>query len=172
MFREKRAGNNLYQELSFQEPDALGEIDEGADLTGKAKKYSQSLYFWWNLCTLHFVIARTAFVIHVEPQMCPNCHLTFHFLHHIANRRLGTPRRICLLGSVFSKLHSSPSFFQLLLPFSVNFWSVSHVFLFISASCVNFNCCLEQTVFFQLLIDNFCCLCLYFFVSFSIFFSL
>merc|ERR1719357_2023864 len=31
---EKRAGNNLYQELSFQEPDALGEIDEGADLTG------------------------------------------------------------------------------------------------------------------------------------------
>jgi len=30
---EKRAGNNLYQELSFQEPDALGEIDEGADLT-------------------------------------------------------------------------------------------------------------------------------------------
>ena len=33
--REKRAGNNLYQELSFQEPDALGEIDEGADLTGE-----------------------------------------------------------------------------------------------------------------------------------------
>ena len=36
--REKRAGNNLYQELSFQEPDALGEIDEGADLTGGKRK--------------------------------------------------------------------------------------------------------------------------------------
>merc|ERR1712083_908942 len=27
-------GNNLYQELSFHDTDALGEIDEGADLTG------------------------------------------------------------------------------------------------------------------------------------------
>jgi hypothetical protein len=34
-FREKRLGNNLYQELSFQDTDALGEVDEGADLTGK-----------------------------------------------------------------------------------------------------------------------------------------
>ena len=45
MFREKRAGNNLYQELSFQEPDALGEIDEGADLTGKAKKIFRVFVF-------------------------------------------------------------------------------------------------------------------------------
>ena len=32
--RETRAGNNLYQELSFQDTDALADIDEGADLTG------------------------------------------------------------------------------------------------------------------------------------------
>ena len=32
--RETRAGNNLYQELSFQDSDALADIDEGADLTG------------------------------------------------------------------------------------------------------------------------------------------
>merc|ERR1719150_978744 len=31
---ETRAGNNLYQELSFQDSDALADIDEGADLTG------------------------------------------------------------------------------------------------------------------------------------------
>jgi hypothetical protein len=31
---ETRAGNNLYQELSFQDGDALADIDEGADLTG------------------------------------------------------------------------------------------------------------------------------------------
>ena len=50
MFREKRAGNNLYQELSFQEPDALGEIDEGADLTGKAKKDIHSLCIFGGIC--------------------------------------------------------------------------------------------------------------------------
>lgn len=32
--REERRGANLYQELSFQDADALGEMDEGADLTG------------------------------------------------------------------------------------------------------------------------------------------
>jgi hypothetical protein len=37
--REKRLGNNLYQELSFQDTDALGDVDEGADLTGKILKY-------------------------------------------------------------------------------------------------------------------------------------
>jgi hypothetical protein len=36
--REKRLGNNLYQELSFQDTDALGDVDEGADLTGKILK--------------------------------------------------------------------------------------------------------------------------------------
>ena len=50
IFREKRAGNNLYQELSFQEPDALGEIDEGADLTGKAKKSIHSLCIFDGIC--------------------------------------------------------------------------------------------------------------------------
>ncbi|XP_060831414.1 JNK-interacting protein 3 isoform X2 [Bombus pascuorum] len=32
--REQRSGNTLYQELSFQDADALGEMDEGADITG------------------------------------------------------------------------------------------------------------------------------------------
>jgi hypothetical protein len=36
-YREKRLGNNLYQELSFQDTDALGDVDEGADLTGNGK---------------------------------------------------------------------------------------------------------------------------------------
>ncbi|XP_014295243.1 JNK-interacting protein 3 isoform X3 [Microplitis demolitor] len=31
--REQRSGNTLYQELSFQDADALGEMDEGADIT-------------------------------------------------------------------------------------------------------------------------------------------
>lgn len=34
--REQRSGNTLYQELSFQDADALGEMDEGADITGKS----------------------------------------------------------------------------------------------------------------------------------------
>ncbi|KAK3921239.1 C-Jun-amino-terminal kinase-interacting protein 3 [Frankliniella fusca] len=32
--REQRSGNTLYQELSFQDVEALGEMDEGADITG------------------------------------------------------------------------------------------------------------------------------------------
>ena len=36
-YRETRAGNNLYQELSFQDSDALADIDEGADLTGNGQ---------------------------------------------------------------------------------------------------------------------------------------
>lgn len=32
--REQRSGNTLYQELSFQDAEALGEMDEGADITG------------------------------------------------------------------------------------------------------------------------------------------
>ncbi|XP_046681612.1 JNK-interacting protein 3 isoform X6 [Homalodisca vitripennis] len=32
--RETRSGNTLYQELSFQDAEALGEMDEGADITG------------------------------------------------------------------------------------------------------------------------------------------
>nr|XP_012139232.1 PREDICTED: JNK-interacting protein 3 isoform X1 [Megachile rotundata]XP_012139233.1 PREDICTED: JNK-interacting protein 3 isoform X1 [Megachile rotundata]XP_012139234.1 PREDICTED: JNK-interacting protein 3 isoform X1 [Megachile rotundata]XP_012139235.1 PREDICTED: JNK-interacting protein 3 isoform X1 [Megachile rotundata] len=32
--REQRSGNTLYQELSFQDADALSEMDEGADITG------------------------------------------------------------------------------------------------------------------------------------------
>ncbi|KAB7494570.1 C-Jun-amino-terminal kinase-interacting protein 4 [Armadillidium nasatum] len=36
--KEERTGNNLYQELQFQEPDALADIDEGADITGMGKE--------------------------------------------------------------------------------------------------------------------------------------
>ncbi|KAF2349546.1 hypothetical protein FHG87_019697 [Trinorchestia longiramus] len=32
--REERTGNTLYQELQFQEPDALADVDETADITG------------------------------------------------------------------------------------------------------------------------------------------
>ncbi|XP_066599053.1 JNK-interacting protein 3 isoform X2 [Prorops nasuta] len=35
---EQRSGNTLYQELSFQDADALGEMDEGADITGMGKE--------------------------------------------------------------------------------------------------------------------------------------
>lgn len=35
LYREQRSGNTLYQELSFQDAEALGEMDEGADITGK-----------------------------------------------------------------------------------------------------------------------------------------
>ncbi|KAK4308658.1 hypothetical protein Pmani_019656 [Petrolisthes manimaculis] len=45
--KEERTGNTLYQELQFQEPDALAEMDEGADITdsgseegGKSPAYS------------------------------------------------------------------------------------------------------------------------------------
>ncbi|XP_066992949.2 C-Jun-amino-terminal kinase-interacting protein 4 isoform X7 [Anabrus simplex] len=34
MKKEQRSGNTLYQELSFQDAEALGEMDEGADITG------------------------------------------------------------------------------------------------------------------------------------------
>ncbi|XP_076178874.1 JNK-interacting protein syd isoform X4 [Ptiloglossa arizonensis] len=36
--REQRSANTLYQELSFQDADALGEMDEGADITGMGKE--------------------------------------------------------------------------------------------------------------------------------------
>jgi len=34
-FREQRSANTLYQELSFQDAEALGEMDDGADITGE-----------------------------------------------------------------------------------------------------------------------------------------
>ena len=37
-FRETRTGNNLYQELSFQDSEALCDVDEGADITGKSRE--------------------------------------------------------------------------------------------------------------------------------------
>ena len=41
IFRETRTGNNLYQELSFQDSEALGDVDEGADITG-------NIFWTWN----------------------------------------------------------------------------------------------------------------------------
>ena len=40
-FRETRSrtGNNLYQELSFQDSEALGDVDEGADITGESHDF-------------------------------------------------------------------------------------------------------------------------------------
>ena len=46
--RETRAGNNLYQELSFQDSDALADIDEGADLTGRILKHIWDLELKFN----------------------------------------------------------------------------------------------------------------------------
>ena len=34
---ERRSANTLYQEISFQDADALGEMDEGADITGNVR---------------------------------------------------------------------------------------------------------------------------------------
>ncbi|XP_066943686.1 C-Jun-amino-terminal kinase-interacting protein 4 isoform X50 [Macrobrachium rosenbergii] len=36
--KEERTGNTLYQELQFQEPDALAEMDEGTEITGMGKE--------------------------------------------------------------------------------------------------------------------------------------
>ena len=43
-FSETRAGNNLYQELSFTDNDALADIDEGADLTGKPEAHAHRVF--------------------------------------------------------------------------------------------------------------------------------
>ena len=43
-FSETRAGNNLYQELSFTDNDALADIDEGADLTGKLEAHAHRVF--------------------------------------------------------------------------------------------------------------------------------
>jgi hypothetical protein len=39
-YRETRTGNTLYQELSFQDCEAIGDVDEGADITGRTSKRS------------------------------------------------------------------------------------------------------------------------------------
>ena len=43
--RETRDGNNLYQELSFTDNDALADIDEGADLTGR-EHLQHAAHYW------------------------------------------------------------------------------------------------------------------------------
>lgn len=46
--REQRSGNTLYQELSFQDADALGEMDEGADITGNCLIFSCTWFEFYN----------------------------------------------------------------------------------------------------------------------------
>ena len=49
IFRETRTGNNLYQELSFQDSEALCDVDEGADITGKSnisQIFALKLYYF------------------------------------------------------------------------------------------------------------------------------
>lgn len=49
--KEERTGNTLYQEIHFQEPDALAEMDEGADITdsgseegGRSPPYADNFF--------------------------------------------------------------------------------------------------------------------------------
>ncbi|KAK8748146.1 hypothetical protein OTU49_016332 [Cherax quadricarinatus] len=43
--KEERTGNTLYQELQFQEPDALAEMDEGADITDSGSEEVTDNFF-------------------------------------------------------------------------------------------------------------------------------
>ncbi len=53
---EKRTGNTLYQELSFQDSEALGDVDEGADITGEQNKLTKLVF---GLAQFHFVLTKT-----------------------------------------------------------------------------------------------------------------
>lgn len=39
-FREQRSSNTLYQELSFQDAETLGETEDGVDVAGKNSTHS------------------------------------------------------------------------------------------------------------------------------------
>lgn len=60
--REQRSGNTLYQELSFQDAEALGDADDSGDITGSwvhPGEYASSGNFCgnfkaWNLMILIF----------------------------------------------------------------------------------------------------------------------
>ena len=41
-FSETRTGNTLYQELSFQDCDAIGDVDEGADISDNESELADS----------------------------------------------------------------------------------------------------------------------------------
>ena len=41
---ETRTGNTLYQELSFQDCDAIGDVDEGADISGELPDMMSTLH--------------------------------------------------------------------------------------------------------------------------------
>ena len=47
-FRETRTGNTLYQELSFQDSEAIGEVDEGADITGEESTVVNVVYLYFD----------------------------------------------------------------------------------------------------------------------------
>jgi hypothetical protein len=48
---ETRTGNNLYQELSFQDSEVLGDVDEGADITGKPSRQTYVKINWVFFCS-------------------------------------------------------------------------------------------------------------------------
>ena len=58
---EKRTGNTLYQELSFQDSEALGDVDEGADITGEQNKLTK-LVFLTGTVSLRFNKNTTAYL--------------------------------------------------------------------------------------------------------------
>lgn len=43
--REQRSSNTLYQELSFQDAEALGEMDDGVDITGTCADITNATTF-------------------------------------------------------------------------------------------------------------------------------
>ena len=68
--REQRSGNTLYQELSFQDAEALVEIDEGADITGLLLAFRLAYKFLsfyieetWHKSLSHFGTVLTSLLI-------------------------------------------------------------------------------------------------------------
>nr|XP_040563871.1 JNK-interacting protein 3-like isoform X5 [Lepeophtheirus salmonis] len=49
---ETRTGNTLYQELSFQDADALGDVDEGADITVNDNYFGKQQNLYFHYCLL------------------------------------------------------------------------------------------------------------------------
>ncbi|XP_025833932.1 JNK-interacting protein 3 isoform X2 [Agrilus planipennis] len=68
--KEQRSGNTLYQELSFQDADALGDMDDGADITGgwvHPGEYASSVNdnFFGKNCSIVFGCASYLIITHI-----------------------------------------------------------------------------------------------------------
>lgn len=75
VFREQRSSNTLYQELSFQDTEAMGEIEDGVDITGM-NSLKTTLNYWLIAPGLHtFVFAQFT----VNFISCPNGLVKFIF---------------------------------------------------------------------------------------------